>query len=52
LQPVNEVMGWSLNAADQAELDRILRDAIVDPIGPDFMAPSPRNATTAQLIRH
>ena len=39
LQPVDEVFGWSLDAADKAEIERILREEITDPVGPDFMAP-------------
>ena len=39
LRPVDEVVGWSLDAAAKAEIDRILRETITDPIGPEFMAP-------------
>ncbi|MGH6851948.1 MAG: aldo/keto reductase [Methylocella sp.] len=42
LQPVDDVMGWSLDAAAKAEVDRILRQLIADPVGPDFMAPPVR----------
>jgi aryl-alcohol dehydrogenase-like predicted oxidoreductase len=44
LQPVDEVSGWSLNAAAKAEIDRILRETITEPIGPEFMAPPARSA--------
>jgi aryl-alcohol dehydrogenase-like predicted oxidoreductase len=43
LQPVDEVIGWSLDASAKAEIDRILRDTIADPVGPEFMAPPPRS---------
>jgi aryl-alcohol dehydrogenase-like predicted oxidoreductase len=43
LQPVDEVTGWSLDASAKAEIDRILRETITDPVGPEFMAPPPRN---------
>ena len=43
LQPIDEVFGWSLDAAAKAETDRILRNSITDPIGPEFMAPPPRS---------
>src|ERR1700681_280335 len=43
LQPVDEVVGWSLEASAKAEIDRILRETITDPAGPDFMAPPPRS---------
>ena len=42
LQPIDEVFGWSLDAAAKAEIDRILRESITDPVGPEFMAPPPR----------
>ncbi|HEY3908620.1 MAG TPA: aldo/keto reductase [Stellaceae bacterium] len=42
LQPVDEVFGWSLDAAAKAEIDRILRETVSDPVGPEFMAPPPR----------
>jgi aryl-alcohol dehydrogenase-like predicted oxidoreductase len=43
LQAVDEVSGWSLNAQDKAEIDRILRETITDPVGPEFMAPPARS---------
>ena len=42
LQPIDEVFGWSLDAAAKTEIDRILRASITDPVGPEFMAPPPR----------
>jgi aryl-alcohol dehydrogenase-like predicted oxidoreductase len=42
LQPVNEIFGWSLDASVKAEIDRILREEIKDPVGPEFMAPPAR----------
>jgi aryl-alcohol dehydrogenase-like predicted oxidoreductase len=43
LQPVDEVTGWSLDAAAKAEIDRILHETITDPVGPEFMAPPTRS---------
>jgi aryl-alcohol dehydrogenase-like predicted oxidoreductase len=43
LQPVDEVVGWSLDASAKAEIDRILRETITDPVGPEFMAPPARS---------
>ena len=43
LQPAADVVGWSLNASDKAEIDRILRETITDPVGPEFMAPPARS---------
>jgi aryl-alcohol dehydrogenase-like predicted oxidoreductase len=42
LQPVDEVTGWSLDASTKAEIDRILRETITEPVGPEFMAPPAR----------
>ena len=44
LQPVDEVSGWRLDAPAKAEIDRILRETVTDPIGPEFMALPARNA--------
>jgi aryl-alcohol dehydrogenase-like predicted oxidoreductase len=43
LRPVNEVMGWRLDASTLEEIDRILRETISDPVGPEFMAPPARS---------
>jgi aryl-alcohol dehydrogenase-like predicted oxidoreductase len=43
LQPAAEVAGWSLDAATQAAIERILAETITDPVGPEFMAPPPRS---------
>jgi aryl-alcohol dehydrogenase-like predicted oxidoreductase len=39
LRPVDEVIGWSLDASAKGEIERILRETITDPVGPEFMAP-------------
>jgi aryl-alcohol dehydrogenase-like predicted oxidoreductase len=43
LQPVDDVMGWSLDPSAKAEIDRILAQTISDPVGPEFMAPPERS---------
>jgi aryl-alcohol dehydrogenase-like predicted oxidoreductase len=43
LLPVEEVSGWQLDASAKAEIDRILRETITDPVGPEFMAPPARS---------
>ena len=43
LQPVDKVTGWALDASAKAEIDRILRETITDPVGPEFMAPPARS---------
>jgi aryl-alcohol dehydrogenase-like predicted oxidoreductase len=42
LQAALGVAGWSLGAATRARIDRILSEAIADPVGPEFMAPLQR----------
>jgi aryl-alcohol dehydrogenase-like predicted oxidoreductase len=46
LQPVDEVLGWSLDPSVRAEIDLILRETITDPVGPEFMAPPARSVAT------
>src|SRR5277367_2802205 len=43
LRPIDEVFGWSLDAAAKNEIERILRESITRPVGPEFMAPPPRS---------
>jgi aryl-alcohol dehydrogenase-like predicted oxidoreductase len=43
LRPVDEISGWSVDAAGRAEIERILRQSITDPVGPEFMAPPARS---------
>jgi len=43
LDPVDRIAGWSLDSASKAEIDRILRETITDPVGPEFMAPPARH---------
>ncbi|MCQ9156299.1 aldo/keto reductase [Acidomonas methanolica] len=39
LDPVNEVMGWKLDAEGKAEIETILARCVPDAVGPEFMAP-------------
>jgi aryl-alcohol dehydrogenase-like predicted oxidoreductase len=43
LRPVDEIGGWSVDAAGRGVIEGILRDAITDPLGPEFMAPPARS---------
>ncbi len=43
MEPVDQIAGWRLDAAARTEIDRILDEAIADPIGPEFMAPLTRS---------
>jgi hypothetical protein len=52
LQPIAEVFGWSLDAAAKTEVDRILRESIIDPAGPDFMAPPLRYNAGVLEVAH
>jgi aryl-alcohol dehydrogenase-like predicted oxidoreductase len=44
LAPLEQVMGWHIDAAGLSEIDRILSETITSPIGPEFMAPPERIA--------
>jgi aryl-alcohol dehydrogenase-like predicted oxidoreductase len=39
LAPISELSGWHINASAMVEIDRILAETILDPVGPEFMAP-------------
>src|SRR6266403_2063461 len=45
LEPVKEVIGWSLKKSDFAAIDAILSESIQNPAGPEFMAPPARAAS-------
>jgi aryl-alcohol dehydrogenase-like predicted oxidoreductase len=47
LDPIAEVIGWSLDDASMREIERLLRDTITSPVGPEFMAP-PASAAERQ----
>jgi aryl-alcohol dehydrogenase-like predicted oxidoreductase len=48
LQPAADVVGWSLDAYNKAEIDCILRETIIDPVGPEFMAPPARSESPSR----
>jgi hypothetical protein len=37
-------MGWRIDPAGLNEIDRILSEAITDPVGPEFMTPPDKAA--------
>jgi aryl-alcohol dehydrogenase-like predicted oxidoreductase len=39
LAPLDEVMGWHIDASAMTKIDAILAREILDPVGPEFMAP-------------
>ncbi len=47
LDAVEQAFGWKLSSADYAEVDRILRETIKNPVGPEFMAPPLREPVAA-----
>jgi hypothetical protein len=51
LDPVGDVMGWKLEGDAFREIDRIVRDTIKDPVGPEFMAPPARTQPIDQRRR-
>src|SRR5713226_6748729 len=48
LDPIGDVMGWALDGSGLGEIDRIIRDTVKDPVGPEFMAPPARTRPIAQ----
>ena len=51
LDPIGDVMGWTLDGGALREIDQIIRDTIKDPVGPEFMAPPARPRPIAQGAR-
>jgi aryl-alcohol dehydrogenase-like predicted oxidoreductase len=43
LDAVGGVLGWKLNAAAMAEIDSIVAESVIDPVGPEYLTPRPRN---------
>ena len=42
LEAALDVAGWSLRSSDREQIERIVRTTILDPVGPEFMAPPQR----------
>jgi aryl-alcohol dehydrogenase-like predicted oxidoreductase len=49
LQQIDDVMGWSLDQDAMDAIDRILEKTIINPVGPEFMAP-PAAPATARAV--
>lgn len=43
LDPVAGVFGWKLDPSAMAEIDRIIAECVIDPAGPEYLAPSVRH---------
>ena len=39
VSPLDDMLGWSLSAEAMRTVDKILRETVADPVGPEFMAP-------------
>jgi aryl-alcohol dehydrogenase-like predicted oxidoreductase len=39
LEPLNQVLGWRLDGEARAYVEEVLAQTVLDPIGPEFMAP-------------
>jgi len=50
LAPVGEAMGWSLDDDALREINRIIFTHVVDPIGPEFMAPPVRRPSQRAAV--
>jgi aryl-alcohol dehydrogenase-like predicted oxidoreductase len=44
LDAVKEILGWKLDAASMAEVDRIVAACVTDPVGPEYLTPGVRSA--------
>ena len=42
LDAVAGVMGWKLNAEDMADIDMIVKEAVTNPVGPEYLTPNVR----------
>jgi aryl-alcohol dehydrogenase-like predicted oxidoreductase len=42
LDAVSGVLGWKLDAASMAEIDRIVNESVTDPVGPEYLTPRVR----------
>jgi aryl-alcohol dehydrogenase-like predicted oxidoreductase len=43
LDAVKEILGWRLDAAAMAEVDRIVTECVTDPVGPEYLTPGVRS---------
>jgi len=50
LDPIREVIGWSLGKNDFVAIDAILRENIRNPVGSEFMAPPARETAEPETI--
>ena len=51
LAGLDAAFGWHLNPADLEAIDALLDQHVTDPVGPEFMAPPPKNPIPSGAIR-
>ena len=39
MDPIDEIMGWSMDLSVLSAVESILAECVKDPVGPEFMAP-------------
>ena len=44
LAPLQDILGWRLDASAMQRIDAILQEHVTSPVGPEFMAPPTRKA--------
>ena len=42
LNAVSGVLGWKLDASAMSEIDRIVKESVTDPVGPEYLSPKVR----------
>ena len=48
LEPVDDILGWHLDDEARTYIDEVIRATVLDPVGPEFMAPPERAAGEAE----
>ena len=43
LNAIDEVLGWSLDASAMEAVDAIVKETVLDPVGPEYLAPARRD---------
>jgi aryl-alcohol dehydrogenase-like predicted oxidoreductase len=50
LDSIPDILGWKLDSSAMRDIDRILKDTVKDPVGPEFMAPETRIQSAPALF--
>ncbi len=43
LEAIDEVLGWNLDASAMKAIDAIVKETVLDPVGPEYLAPARRS---------